>query len=136
MILTFSDQQFEQKIMRKEKIHTIREDKTDRWKVGMKIHAWMHNPRNVQKNPHPIDVESLYVVSIQIIEIKIQSDIMVIWIDKVLCGLFNLNSNYSSDIIKELVKNDGFRNIIEFYNFFKPRCPFSGKLIHWTDFKY
>lgn len=52
MILTFSKQQFVDRIISGVKRHTIREDKTNRWKPGMKIHFWKGNPRNVKLNPY------------------------------------------------------------------------------------
>lgn len=142
MILTFSIPQFEEKIKAGTKIHTIREDKTNRWKVGTKIHPWMHNPRNVQKNPHPIDIESFYVVSIQKIDIwnDKEAGAMSIWIDENLLGMIfyeeNGNIDHVSPTIKRLSRNDGFDSPKEFFDYFKDKCPFNGKLIHWTDFKY
>jgi hypothetical protein len=52
MILTYSNPRFKDLILSGEKIHTIREDKTGRWKPGMSIQHWMGNPRNPSKNPH------------------------------------------------------------------------------------
>jgi len=52
MILTFSKQQFKDRILEGTKIHTIRTDTKCRWKKGMKVHYWLHNPRNKYKNPH------------------------------------------------------------------------------------
>ncbi len=52
MILTFSKPEFVDRIIAGTKIHTIREDLKERWKKDMKIHFWLHNPRNVKQNPH------------------------------------------------------------------------------------
>lgn len=54
MILTFSQERFEKGILEGIKTTTIRRDVKNRWKEGMKIHFWMHNPRNVSKNLTPL----------------------------------------------------------------------------------
>ena len=54
MILTFSELKFELRIINGIKGTTFREDKHDRWKVGITANLWMHNPRNVKLNPHHI----------------------------------------------------------------------------------
>jgi hypothetical protein len=53
MLLTFSKPEFVNLIRQGIKICTIRQDRHHRWKAGMKIHFWMHNPRNVKLNPYP-----------------------------------------------------------------------------------
>lgn len=50
--------EFEYRIKRREKIHTIR--KGNRWKPGMKIHFWMGTPRNPGSDPQRFFVD-LYV---------------------------------------------------------------------------
>lgn len=52
MILSYSKPEFKGLILGGDKIHTLREDKSDRWKPGMSIQHWLGNPRNVSKNPH------------------------------------------------------------------------------------
>ena len=52
MILTFSSPDFVEAITAGTKIHTIRLDKTLRWKAGNKIQFWKGNPRNVKSNPY------------------------------------------------------------------------------------
>lgn len=61
MLLTFSKPQFKNLILDGTKIHTIRLDKTNRWKKGMKIHFWMGNPRNVKNNPHQFEIGRAHV---------------------------------------------------------------------------
>ena len=46
MLLTFSKSEFRDRIRKGVKIHSIREDKYNRWKAGMNIHFWLGNPRN------------------------------------------------------------------------------------------
>jgi len=65
MILTFSKQQFVDRILDGTKIHTIREDKNRRWKPGRWIQFWSGNPRNKKNDPYQfaygrcLDVESI-----------------------------------------------------------------------------
>ena len=53
MLLTFSKQQFVDRIKSGIKIHTIREDQHNRWKPGMSIQFWFGNPRNVKSKNKP-----------------------------------------------------------------------------------
>lgn len=114
------------------KIHTIREDKSNRWKAGNKIHFVINNRTKNRFQFAPV----LLVKSIQKIKIE--------WIEKNNYGLFNSRGvkvfidnvnvvNYDN-IIDGLVKNDGFENRVEFFEYFSE--DFEGKIIHWTDFKY
>jgi len=58
MLLTFSRTTFRDRIRSGIKVHTIRDDKTNRWKVGNKIHFWLGNPRNTRGKTNPINLES------------------------------------------------------------------------------
>lgn len=62
MILTFSEPMFENLLIRNIKGTTFREDKRDRWKVGIVAHMWMHNPRNVRLNPHHIKNDTVHSI--------------------------------------------------------------------------
>jgi len=53
MILTFSEDKFETRIKAGTKYTTFREDKLNRWDVGMKIHFWRGNPRNTRGKNKP-----------------------------------------------------------------------------------
>lgn len=53
MLLTFSKIQFIDRIISGQKVHTIRDDKFNRWKVGNKIHFWFGNPRNTRGKIKP-----------------------------------------------------------------------------------
>ena len=112
----------------KPKPHTIRIDKHNRWKVGMKIHFNIGVRTKNMFRFAPI----LTVKSIQKIEIKyhynlgdgIQSGISVKIDGKVMGG----------KKITALAINDGFDSVREFFEWFKE--DFEGKIIHWTDLKY
>lgn len=77
MILTYSHERFPDLIKAGIKIHTIRVDKNNRWKPGMTIQHWMHNPRNQSKNPHQFGTG----VCRSIQKIKIMPDLKMIQID-------------------------------------------------------
>jgi len=134
MILSFSKDRFVDMINSGHKIHTIREDKSNRWKPGMKIHFWRGNPRNTGAKVKPYEFKKGLCTSVQ--NIKIISTI----------GLFTGEPNFVIELdgkcvgerIKDLIcKNDGLLNE-QFKKWFVPSFPFtfSGKIIHWTDFKY
>ena len=68
MLLTFSKPKFESLIKDEVKIHTIRADKGNRWKVGTKIHFWLGNPRNIRAKVPPKAFGYGYVKEIKEIE--------------------------------------------------------------------
>jgi hypothetical protein len=132
MILTFSKEQFVQRILEGTKIHTIREDKHDRWKPGMKIHFWKGNPRNVKANPYQFALGE--VEKVQTIEI-VWTDIVV----KDFKGRFPhisvdgkpLSTDIGNDEYDKLAVNDGFSDWKGFGLWFKE--DFTGKIIHWKQ---
>lgn len=68
MILTFSQRRMEQRIISGIKRTTIRTDAHNRWKPGRYIHFWMHNSRNISKNPYCFAVGWVrYIEDIQIL---------------------------------------------------------------------
>ncbi|MFT3753703.1 MAG: ASCH domain-containing protein [Paludibacter sp.] len=123
MLLTFSKQQFVDRILSGDKIHTIREDKTNRWKAGTKIHFWKGNPRNVKNNPYQFATGTVRdTLTIQILpnENKIHFPILGTTIK----SLDNLN---------RIAKSDGFDNWEEMKNWFN--TDFRGKLIFFENVK-
>jgi len=126
MVLGFKSQ-FVKPILEGTKIHTIREDKNDRWKAGNKIH-FATGVRTKDYCMFKLDK----CVSVQRFEIRYpelefpsgktfnQPKILV---DGIWVNMF------------KIALNDGFNNHIELLDFFKNR-PFKGKIIHWTDFRY
>ena len=129
MILTFTKADFKSSIWYGTKIHTIREDKADRWHEGRTIQFWFGNPRNVKKNPHEF-MKGL-CKSVQKIEIDYQGlkqNGMVIPAVKIEGKYID----YHTKII--LAVSDGFDSVHELFEWFN--SDFTGKLIHWTDYKY
>ena len=106
----------------KPKIHTIREDKSNRWKPGTMIDFFI----NTRKKDMFRFAPRVPVMSLQYIEFKeIDTENYIILVDgKVL----TINK------IKELAQNDGFDNVKDFLNYFP--TDFKGKIIHWTTLKY
>lgn len=125
MLLTYSNPRFEVLIKAGVKIHTIREDKHNRWKPEMKIQHWMYNPRNVSKKPYPFSLPGTDIlVSKQLIEIEPQ--IKTIRID---------GDRFLNDLeMNQLAFNDGLHNSRVFFKWFN--IPFKGYILHFTDKKY
>jgi len=117
----------------REKIHTIRLDKSKRWKVGNKIHFVINNrtPKRYQFAPIVI------VKSVQ--DIKITEMLMT---QTAYCTVSN-NKIFKVEIdgrvlhkseVEKLAFNDGFENVDAFFNYFNE--DFKGSLIHWTEHEY
>jgi hypothetical protein len=113
------------------KLHTIREDKTDRWKVGTKIDFFINCRQPTMFRFAPV----LPVVSTQeVFMTYAHSDLIQISIDG--HELFS----YSERL--EFAINDGFDSWNDFFNYFYPKIKaaprecYKPKLIHWTDLTY
>lgn len=106
-----------------QKIHTIREDKKNRWKAGNKIHAVYNNRQKNQFQFAP----TFECVSIQRISIKYptQNSYPFVWIETIPCG---------SNTVKKIALNDGFDTVADFFSYFNN--DFEGKIIHFTNFRY
>ncbi len=115
MILSFKPQ-FVDFILQNTKIHSIREDKFDRWKPGMKIH-FATGVRTTNYNQFKGGV----CISVQDVEI----DFPRIKVD-------GRDLMFSERL--RLAHNDGFNGLYELFEWFNKS--FKGKIIHWTDFKY
>jgi hypothetical protein len=115
------------------KLHTIREDKHGRWKPGMKIHfyvgsrtknAFQFAPVVECKSVQKIEIE--YLINLEIFKTSpLLPHPVSVEIDE---------RSMSYDEIITLSKNDGFYSIDDFFDWFN--TDFTGKIIHWTDFRY
>jgi len=112
------------------KKHTFREDKNDRWRVGMKIHM----ATGVRtKNYNKFREETC--LGIQKVEIKWKNPpadsfsgrSVKVYID-------GKDITNDCDKLDLLIKNDGFEDRLDFFSWFI--SDFSGKIIHWTNLKY
>jgi len=107
----------------KPKLHTIRYDDKDRWKIGNKIHFVIGN--RTKKRFQFAQV--LKVKSIQKIQIKnVFNDRHSILIDDIIL---------SKKQIETLALNDGFNSVDEFWDYFTGTDA-DAKIIHWTNLRY
>lgn len=131
MILNFSEtingvkSNFVEKILSGEKIHTIRRDSNNRWFAGRKIQFYTGARTKKAKKFG----ESVCV--------SVQSILIIkgcwVWID----GSELTKEQLNSDEIDVLAKNDGLKSG-DLLNFIRETYgdDFSGKIIHWTDYRY
>ncbi|TSE03393.1 hypothetical protein [Aquimarina algiphila] len=116
----------------RQKPHTIRWDKNNRWKSGMDIHfkIWTGSPyRSKTFQFAPV----LMCTGVQEIEI--------IYSDEKLSDLYCMEPVVKIDgrpltleEVEKLAINDGFTDVQKFCWWFNK--DFTGKIIHWTDLKY
>lgn len=107
---------------KKQKFHTIREDKANRWKAGNDIHFIINNrtPNRFQFAP------VVKCVSTQKIEIK--------YYVKNNANKVSITIEGKEINLNDLAINDGFKSAGQFLDYFNK--DFTGKIIHWTDLKY
>ncbi len=111
------------------KIHTIREDKSGRWKAGNSVQGYYY-PRT-SRMKKIFDGEC---VSIQYIEIKYEQGL---WESPKIYVSRDNDNHYHELSIDEMCRlawNDGFENLSDFMSWFNE--DFEGKIIHFTDLKY
>lgn len=121
MILGFKNQ-FPPLILKGTKIHTIREDKPNRWKEGNKIHfATGVRTKNYNQFGEAVCTGTQKIV----IKYRKTMDMPDIYIDGI---------DVWKTGITTLARNDGFENFMDFIKWFNK--DFEGKIIHWTDLRY
>lgn len=109
------------------KLHTIREDKNDRWKAGNDIHMVINNRTKDRFQFAPV----VKCVSVQEIEISCKSNW---WMEDIPCWVGVDGYDLTDDEIKTLAINDGFPSVEAFFQFFDK--DFNGKIISWVYVKY
>lgn len=142
MILGFK-KQFVDPIKNGSKIHSIREDKHDRWKTGNIIHFatgvrtkeynQFHEGKciSTQKieiiynNPFRQNPKSSCFIVVEDNGDEFKDMVVTVFVD----GL-----PQARPYVMMLAKNDGFDSLEDFFKWFNK--DFKGKIIHWTDFKY
>ncbi|MDI1306418.1 MAG: hypothetical protein PSX42_16450 [bacterium] len=113
------------------KLHTIREDKTNRWKAGIKIDFFI----NVRKKDMFRFAPVLPVVSVQTVYMSYKGN------DLIQISIGDKELSYYHERL-EFAQNDGFDTWDDFFNYFYPQIKATPdnflkmKLIHWTDKKY
>ena len=121
MVLGFKEQ-FKEPIINGQKIHSIRENKSHRWKLGMMI-QFATGGRTKKYN----QFHTGQCVSIQPIEIR--------WKKGFFCPFIKIGDKFLNyEEIFVLATNDGFDHISSFCQWFNK--DFNGTIIHWTDFRY
>lgn len=134
MLLTFSKTEFRNRIRSGIKVHTIRDDKHNRWEVGNKIHFWLGNPRNTRGKTKPYQFGIGEVSKVETIRMDFaipedwQQDIVFIGDDIVLKTIDALNA---------LAENDGFDNWAQMKLWFDDTGikQYFGKIIFWKNFR-
>lgn len=122
------------KIDLKPKIHTIREDKKNRWKVGTNIDFFINcRQKNMFRFAPVLPVVSIQEVSIMH-ETVFTNKTATIKIDGEWFAAYNFSKGNIYGKLETFIKNDGFDTIEDFFAYFNE--DFKGKIIHWTDFKY
>ena len=147
MILGFKEQ-FRSLILGGTKIHTIREDKKDRWKAGNVIHfatGVRTKKYNLFSKGECKSTQGIILVNhgnhvycnIQTAENEfVHNDCVEHEHIKFYKGSFARKAG-EPWLLEDLCKNDGL-TWAEFRNWFVPNNgdKFVGKIIHWTDFRY
>jgi hypothetical protein len=126
------------------KYHSIREDKSERWKEGNKIHFVIRNRRPNRFQFLPV----IQVSGVQKIKIRTEKiltpvndvpyEIMFFWIDGEFFGQIVKDPDgvYIVDSsVARLAINDGL-TVKQFYRWFADKMPFDGKIIHWSEIRY
>lgn len=121
MILGFK-KQFVPKILDGAKIHTIREDKTRRWKKGMEIHF----ATGVRTKDYE-QFKGGKCTNVQEVVINPHSKTVNVLTDN---GWWRLTRKQ----LPLFAQNDGFDTLEDFWKWFDK--PFRGVIIHWTDLRY
>ncbi|MBF6607985.1 MAG: hypothetical protein ITG00_04520 [Flavobacterium sp.] len=113
------------------KIHTFREDKTNRWQTGTLIHPVINNRSKNYFQFAPTfpckEVQDIFMTYYHsdIIQISVDNRILVSYTERL-----------------ELAWNDGFDSWDDFFDYWYPIITangdkgWSGKIIHFTDLKY
>lgn len=121
MILPFKEQ-FRDKIISGEKIHTIRKN-NKQWTVGKKIY-FATGMRT--KNYHCF--KKGICIGLQEFAIYWRGNTVVVLVSG---KTLTLNET------ETLAKNDGFNSVDDFYKrFIYPNVDYKGIIIHWTNFLY
>ena len=136
MVIGFKDQ-FVEPILNGTKIHTIREDATNRWVKGRVMHM-ATGVRTKKYNQFNEEICN----GTQKIEIKWSTNNkglvsenrgVQVFIDGV-----NVTNHtfgvFDKMLIEVLARNDGFATVKDFFEWFSE--DYTGKIIHWTELKY
>lgn len=119
------------------KLHTIRPDKSDRWKPGNKIHFAINNrTKNRFQFAPVIPCQRVQKINIKYFDCgAFLNEVVEVCVDGELLGRGILNGGIDNNkSLTQLALNDGFDSASEFFKYFNE--DFTGKIIHWTEMKY
>lgn len=108
------------------KLHTIRADVKGRWQPGKLIHFVINNRQPNYYQFAPV----LPCVSVQAIDIRYMPEGVNLKSFKVYVD----GKRLLLPELEVLASNDGFDSVRDFMDYFN--TDFTGKIIHWTNFKY
>lgn len=109
---------FEEKIKKGVKLHTIRWDEQNKWSRGRKIHfstGARTGNYNCFKEGECTGTQAIAIHNREV---------------------FISGRSLLEDEIEDLSINDGFDSITDFWAWFDQYTPFDGKIIHWTGLRY
>tara|TARA_R110002167_G_scaffold364968_1_gene588383 strand:+ start:37643 stop:38170 length:528 start_codon:yes stop_codon:yes gene_type:complete len=106
------------------KLHTIREDKNNRWKPGNDIHFVVNNRRPDRFQFAPV-IKCLSTQEIKILHSGEKWRQPWVFVDGAIL---------TGPEIDVLAQNDGFDFTSDFFAYFN--TDFTGKIIHWTNLEY
>lgn len=114
----------------KPKLHTLREDSKNRWKVRLIIDFFI----NCRKEDMFRFAPKVQVLGIQNVFIT-RNDLgkSMVFIDGKLFYLQDWSLEHKYKML-HFAQNDGFETTEEFFEYFD--TDFNGKIIHWTNLKY
>jgi hypothetical protein len=120
--------------VRKPKLHTIREDKNDRWKPGTNIDFFINcRQPNMFRFAPVLPMVSTQEIEIRWIGLSKEMGEMRPWVRIDGKSIYTIDQ-IDKDKMLQLANNDGFDTIEDFFAYFNQ--DFTGKLIHWTELKY
>jgi hypothetical protein len=137
MIISFKPQ-FVPKILAGTKIHTLREDKTNRWQTGRKMHMYTGRYTATDRQ----FIKEAECVSVQYVEVNAKLKLIYIGrMEHVVIYRQRLDSTYFQRVRElteaqalQFARNDGFDTLEDFWQWFTTTKTL--KLIHWTDKRY
>jgi hypothetical protein len=114
------------------KLHTIREDKKNRWKTGIMIDFFI----NVRQKTMFRFAPTVPVASAQKIEIVYYTDreVLIKNLPPKIAVVIDDEKQLKEHEILKLAQNDGFDTVEDFFEYFNQ--DYTGKIIHWTDLRY
>lgn len=129
MLLTFCRDSLVESILDFSKRQSIREDKSNRWKPGRKIHFWRGNPRNKRGNPEtdPYSFGTGVCLDTKFVEIYCELNFVRVGFGSLIPGFEIIRGKVLLDLF---ARKDGLENWQDMKTFFNNQT-FRGKIILW-----